>query len=101
MTGGTYLPDVHPLTAEQAARYGRVFCANVANQILVGRSPDRAQMRFIVNDRDLEVYRDGEFIARVKHDLTDATINALAEGTVSYAQGLYGPFRGEVTVHPD
>lgn len=98
--GGTsYDPISHPYLSRTVARkYGTVFCAPTENQTMVAEPlPERGRLRFVVSERELQIYVDSHLVARRQHSLRPADLAALrGGGSLNVGVGPYGEIAGSV-----
>lgn len=95
--GYAYDPAKHPLSAEQATRYGEIHCAKLDNHVMVQEPAIHGEIQFVVTDQEMLIVKDGVTLASSKHSLSETSLSALGTPSrVVLGDGIYGSFLGNI-----
>lgn len=96
-TGESLQPWLTVISAAEAAPYGQVFCADVANHVM-GRVEAQTRVSFRITSQNIAILQNGVVVAEVLHSLSAAALTRLATVTPIMGSGDYGPFAGTLSV---
>ncbi|MBN8542946.1 MAG: hypothetical protein J0M34_01625 [Alphaproteobacteria bacterium] len=90
--------DFPNLDEKDTLDYGKVFCANLPNHTMAAHQiAPKAELRFVISDKEMLILADGVVIARSPHSLSAAEVAKLADdGQQTWGKGDYGTAQGEL-----